>query len=82
MTLAHPPVVSQTEWDAALAATLEREKAVGAAMHELAAERIGWSDVPWYTIGSEPFSRTSAPDAAVLAPEAYPRLLDRACPQR
>jgi predicted dithiol-disulfide oxidoreductase (DUF899 family) len=39
MTLAHPPVVSQTEWDAALAAMTEREKAVAAAMHELAAER-------------------------------------------
>jgi predicted dithiol-disulfide oxidoreductase (DUF899 family) len=39
MTLTHPPVVSQTEWDAALAAMTEREKAVAAAMHELAAER-------------------------------------------
>ena len=39
MTLARPPVVSQTEWDAALAAMTEREKAVAAAMHELAAER-------------------------------------------
>ena len=39
MTLAHPPVVSQTEWDAALAGMTEREKAVAAAMHELAAER-------------------------------------------
>ena len=37
--LAHPPVVSQTEWDAALTAVTEREKAVAAAMHELAAER-------------------------------------------
>src|SRR5688572_6234701 len=39
MTLAHPPVVSQTEWDAALAAITEREKAVAAAVHELAAGR-------------------------------------------
>src|ERR1044072_1951312 len=39
MTLAHPPVVSQTEWDVALAAMTEREQAVAAAMHELAAER-------------------------------------------
>ena len=39
MTLAHPPVASQTEWDAALAAMAEREKAVAAAMHELAAAR-------------------------------------------
>jgi predicted dithiol-disulfide oxidoreductase (DUF899 family) len=39
MTLAHPRVVSQTEWDAALAAMTEREQAVTAAMHGLAAER-------------------------------------------
>ena len=38
-TLAHPPVVSQAEWDAALAAMTEREQTVAAAMHELAAER-------------------------------------------
>ena len=38
-TLARPPVVSQTEWDAALAAMTEREEAVAAAMHELAAAR-------------------------------------------
>jgi hypothetical protein len=34
-----PPVVSQTEWDAALAALTEREETVSAAMHELAAAR-------------------------------------------
>jgi Bacterial protein of unknown function (DUF899) len=39
MTLARPPVVSQTEWDAALTAMTEREQAVAAAMHELAAAR-------------------------------------------
>ena len=39
MTLAHPPVVTQTEWDAALAAMTERETAVAAAMHGLAAAR-------------------------------------------
>jgi predicted dithiol-disulfide oxidoreductase (DUF899 family) len=39
MTLAHPPVVTQNEWDAALGAMTEREKAVAAAMHELAAAR-------------------------------------------
>ena len=39
MTLARPPVVSQSEWDAALAAMTEREEAVGAALHELAAAR-------------------------------------------
>src|SRR5215203_6209496 len=38
-TLARPPVVSQNEWDAALAGLLERERTVGAAMHELAAAR-------------------------------------------
>src|ERR1044072_8091292 len=38
MTLAHPPVVSQTEWDAALAAMTEREAAVAAAMHKIAAQ--------------------------------------------
>src|ERR671910_781472 len=37
--LARPPVVGQTEWDAALAALLERERSVAAAMHELAAAR-------------------------------------------
>ena len=37
--LARPPVVSQTEWDAALTALLERERNVAAAMHELAAAR-------------------------------------------
>ena len=39
MTVARPPVVSQTEWDAALAAITEREETVAAAMHELAAAR-------------------------------------------
>ena len=39
MTVARPPVVSQTEWDAALAAMTEREETVAAAMHELAAAR-------------------------------------------
>ena len=39
MTIARPPVVSQTEWDAALTALTEREKSVAAAMHELAAAR-------------------------------------------
>ena len=37
--LARPPVVSQTEWDAALTSLLERERNVAAAMHELAAAR-------------------------------------------
>jgi predicted dithiol-disulfide oxidoreductase (DUF899 family) len=36
---ARPPVVSRTEWDAALAAITEREKTVATAMHELAAAR-------------------------------------------
>jgi Bacterial protein of unknown function (DUF899) len=39
MTVARPPVVSQTEWDAALSAMTEREQTVAAAMHELAAAR-------------------------------------------
>src|SRR5262245_11358843 len=38
-TIARPPIVSQTEWDAALAAVTEREKAVAATMHELAVAR-------------------------------------------
>ena len=33
MTLARPPVVSQTEWDEALAAITEREEAVAAELH-------------------------------------------------
>ena len=39
MAVARPPVVSQAEWDTALAAMTEREAAVAAAMHELAAAR-------------------------------------------
>ncbi len=39
MTLARPPVVSQTEWDHALAEMTERERAVATATHELAAAR-------------------------------------------
>ena len=39
MTVARPPIVGQTEWDAALTAMTEREKTVAAAMHELAAAR-------------------------------------------
>ena len=39
MTVARPPVVSQTEWDAALAAMTERERAAANATHELAAAR-------------------------------------------
>src|SRR3954469_24620220 len=38
-SLGRPPVVSQTEWDAARPARLERERDVAAAMHELAAAR-------------------------------------------
>src|SRR5688572_29029141 len=36
---ARPPVVGQTEWDAARTALLERERDVATAMHELAAAR-------------------------------------------
>ena len=39
MNVARPPVVSQTEWDAALAALTEREETVAKAMHVLAAAR-------------------------------------------
>jgi predicted dithiol-disulfide oxidoreductase (DUF899 family) len=39
MAVARPPVVEQSEWDAALAAMTEREQAVATAMHELAAAR-------------------------------------------
>jgi predicted dithiol-disulfide oxidoreductase (DUF899 family) len=39
MTVARPPVVSQREWDEALAAITEREETVATAMHELAAAR-------------------------------------------
>src|SRR4029079_7188470 len=39
MTFARPPVVGQTEWEAALAAITEREEAVAGAMNELAAAR-------------------------------------------
>ena len=37
--LARPPVVGQDEWDAARTALLERERAVAAATHDLAAAR-------------------------------------------
>ena len=39
MSVARPPVVSQTEWDAALAAMTQREEIVATAMHELATAR-------------------------------------------
>jgi Bacterial protein of unknown function (DUF899) len=39
MTPARPPVVSQTEWDAALSAITKREEAVAKEMHDLAAAR-------------------------------------------
>ena len=39
MTLARPAVVSQTEWDEALAAITEREEAVAAELHQLEADR-------------------------------------------
>jgi predicted dithiol-disulfide oxidoreductase (DUF899 family) len=39
MTVARPPIVSQTEWDRARAALAEREEAVSTAMHDLAAAR-------------------------------------------
>ena len=39
MNIARPPVVSQAEWDAALAAITEREERVATAMHELVAAR-------------------------------------------
>jgi predicted dithiol-disulfide oxidoreductase (DUF899 family) len=39
MASARPPVVSQTEWDAALATITEREETVATALHELAAAR-------------------------------------------
>ena len=39
MTVARPPVVTQAEWDRALAAMTEREEAVATATHELAAAR-------------------------------------------
>ena len=46
MTVARPPVVGQAEWDAALAAMAEREKAVASAMHELGAARKRMPMVP------------------------------------
>ena len=39
MTVARPPIVSQSEWDAALRAMTERERSVAAEMHELGAAR-------------------------------------------
>jgi Bacterial protein of unknown function (DUF899) len=39
LNVARPPVVSQTDWDAALTALTEHEEAVAAALHELAAVR-------------------------------------------
>jgi predicted dithiol-disulfide oxidoreductase (DUF899 family) len=39
MAVARPPIVSQTEWNAALTALKDREQAVASSMHELAAER-------------------------------------------
>src|SRR5215217_3385546 len=39
MNFARPPVVSQAEWDAALASMTEREESVANAMQQLAAAR-------------------------------------------
>ena len=39
MAVGRPPVVSRTEWDAALTAMAERETSVAASMHQLATAR-------------------------------------------
>ena len=39
MTVARPPVVSQAEWEEAVASLAQREAEVGAAMHDLGAAR-------------------------------------------
>jgi predicted dithiol-disulfide oxidoreductase (DUF899 family) len=62
--LARPPVVSQTEWDAARTALLERERNVAAAMHELAAAR---KRMPMVRVGHDyafegPDGRRSLPE--------------------
>jgi hypothetical protein len=56
VTFARPRVVSQTKWDVALAELREREEAVAAAAHELAAarKRMPWCASPWSTPSRAP----------------------------
>ena len=63
MSPARPTVVSQTEWDAALAVLEEREVAVAEAMHQLAA---------WYRAGKLKISE----DVREGGLDAYPDVLN------
>jgi predicted dithiol-disulfide oxidoreductase (DUF899 family) len=65
-TLGRPPVVSQAEWDAALAAMTERERTVAAAMHELAAAR---KRMPMVRVERD--SQFEAPDGRRSLPELF-----------
>src|SRR4029078_4080016 len=66
MAIARPPVVSQSEWEAALAAMTERERKVAAEMHELAAAR---KRMPMVRVGRD--YRFEGPDGHRSLPELF-----------
>jgi predicted dithiol-disulfide oxidoreductase (DUF899 family) len=66
MSLPHPPVVSQAEWETALAAITEREQAVAAEMHDLAAAR---RRMPMVRVESD--YRFEGPDGPRTLPELF-----------
>jgi predicted dithiol-disulfide oxidoreductase (DUF899 family) len=66
MTLPHPPVVSQTEWDAALEAMTEREREVAAAVRDLGAAR---RRMPMVRVDRE--YRFEGPDGPRSLPELF-----------
>jgi hypothetical protein len=66
MTVARPPIVSQTVWDAALAALTEREVTVASAMHQLAAAR---KRMPMVRVEHD--TRFEGPDGQRSLPELF-----------
>src|SRR6185312_5172058 len=66
MAIARPPVVSQSEWEAALAAMTERERKVAAEMHDLAAAR---KRMPMVRVGREYLFE--GPDGQRSLPELF-----------
>lgn len=66
MTVARPPVVSQAEWNAALAVITEREETVAGAMYELVAAR---KRMPMVRVERE--YRFEGPDGPRSLPELF-----------
>ena len=67
MALARPPVVSQTEWDEALAATTAAEEAVAGEMHQLEAAR---KRMPMVRVERDDY-RFEGPDGSRSLPELF-----------